>query len=162
MGPRGPQIIPQWVKNGPKDIWDRFRGNLGFDLVGRVLGWDGGVFGEQTSNFFLDFWPSGGPSRPWEYFAGTRIGILHPYMVSNLDLKPWQASGGSFTRNMVPSIGTSDPWLGLLGLPCLGLAWLASQPGSSLPTATTTRPPSAGGAALRSAVFVAVGKDKPG
>ena len=67
-------------------------------------------------------------------------------MVSNLDLKPWQASGGSFTRNMVPGIGTSDPWLGLLGLPCLGLAWLASQPGSSLPTATTTaarrrRPP---------------------
>ena len=114
------------------------------------------MVGEQTSNFFLDFWPSGGPSRPWEYFAGTRIGILHPYMVSNLDLKPWQASGGSFTRNMVPSIGTSDPWLGLLGLPCLGLAWLASQPGSSLPTATTTRPPSAGGAALRAAVVAAV------
>ena len=121
------------------------------------------MFGEQTSNFFLDFWPSGGPSRPWEYFAGTRIDILHPYMVSNLDLTPWQVSGGSFTRNMVPSIGTSDPWLGLLGLlglPCLGLAWLASQPGSSLPTATTTRPPK--GAPLRTPVVVAVGKDEPG
>ena len=64
-------------------------------------------------------------------------------------------------KNGNPS-GTSDPWLGLLGLTCLGLAWLASQPGSSLPTATTTRPPSAVGEALRAAVVAAVGKDKPG
>ena len=86
------------------------------------------MVGEQTSNFFLDFWPSGGPSRPWEYFAGTRIDILHPYMVSNLDLKPWQASGGSFTRNMVPSIGTSDPWLAWLALAWPGLPLSLERP----------------------------------
>ena len=53
-------------------------------------------------------------------------------------------------------------WLGLLGLPCLGLAWLASQPGLSLPTATTTAARSAAPPAEGGRVVVAVGKDEPG
>ena len=38
-------------------------------------------------------------------------------------------------------------WLGLLGLPCLGLAWLVSQLGLPCLATTTAHPPLAGGGA---------------
>ena len=58
MGPRlipkGPKIIPGWLKNDPRDIWDNFRKNLGFDFLDGF--WD------------LTFWP-------WGRALGPRIGI---------------------------------------------------------------------------------------
>ena len=43
----------------------------------KTFGFDG-FLEPRFPKIFIDFWTCGGPSRPWEYFPGTRIEILYP------------------------------------------------------------------------------------